>query len=97
MKEQLKIDFNKIQEVSNFSNKDIEINKLEQMKPDIAVVSAYGQILSSKLLSVIQSCPNPSLKLINNDIKKTIFFILTYFSYSFVSRTISHLSYQACL
>ena len=33
-------------------NKDIEINKLEQMKPDIAVVSAYGQILSSKLLRV---------------------------------------------
>ena len=33
-------------------NKDIEINKLEQMKPDIAVVSAYGQILSSKLLKV---------------------------------------------
>ena len=29
-------------------NKDIEINKLEQMKQDIAVVSAYGQILSSK-------------------------------------------------
>ena len=33
-------------------NKDVEINKLEQMKPDIAVVSAYGQILSSKLLRV---------------------------------------------
>ena len=33
-------------------NKDIEINKLERMKPDIAVVSAYGQILSSKLLRV---------------------------------------------
>lgn len=33
-------------------NKDIEINTLEQMKPDIAVVSAYGQILSSKLLRV---------------------------------------------
>ena len=33
-------------------NKDIEINKLEQMKPDIAVVSGYGQILSSKLLRV---------------------------------------------
>ena len=33
-------------------NKDIEINKLEQIKPDIAVVSAYGQILSSKLLRV---------------------------------------------
>ena len=33
-------------------NKNIEINKLEQMKPDIAVVSAYGQILSSKLLRV---------------------------------------------
>ena len=33
-------------------NKDIEINKLESMKPDIAVVSAYGQILSSKLLRV---------------------------------------------
>ena len=33
-------------------NIDIEINKLEQMKPDIAVVSAYGQILSSKLLRV---------------------------------------------
>ena len=33
-------------------NKDIEINKLESMKPDIAVVSAYGQILSSKLLGV---------------------------------------------
>ena len=33
-------------------NKDIEINKIEQMKPDIAVVSAYGQILSSKLLRV---------------------------------------------
>ena len=33
-------------------NKDIEINKLESMKPDIAVVSAYGQILSSKLLQV---------------------------------------------
>ncbi len=33
-------------------NKDIEINKLEQMKPDIVVVSAYGQILSSKLLRV---------------------------------------------
>ena len=33
-------------------NKDIEINKLEQMKPDIAVVSAYGQILSSKLIRV---------------------------------------------
>ena len=27
MKEQLKIDFNKIQEVSNFSNRDIEIKK----------------------------------------------------------------------
>ena len=33
-------------------NKDIEINKLENIKPDIAVVSAYGQILSSKLLRV---------------------------------------------
>lgn len=33
-------------------NKDIEINKLNQMKPDVAVVSAYGQILSSKLLRV---------------------------------------------
>ena len=33
-------------------NEDIEINKLESMKPDIAVVSAYGQILSSKLLRV---------------------------------------------
>ena len=33
-------------------NKDTEINKIEQMKPDIAVVSAYGQILSSKLLRV---------------------------------------------
>ena len=27
MKEQLKIDFNKIKEVSNFSNRDIEIKK----------------------------------------------------------------------
>ena len=33
-------------------NKDIEINKLESMKPDIAIVSAYGQILSPKLLQV---------------------------------------------
>ena len=33
-------------------NKDVEIKKLESMKPDIAVVSAYGQILSSKLLGV---------------------------------------------
>ena len=33
-------------------NEDIEIKKLESMKPDIAVVSAYGQILSSKLLQV---------------------------------------------
>ena len=33
-------------------NEEIEIKKLESMKPDIAVVSAYGQILSSKLLQV---------------------------------------------
>ena len=33
-------------------NSDIEINKLVSMKPDIAIVSAYGQILSLKLLQV---------------------------------------------
>ena len=36
----------------NNINEDIEIKKLAVMKPDIAIVSAYGQILSSKLLKV---------------------------------------------
>ena len=36
----------------NDINRDIEINKLVGMEPDIAIVSAYGQILSSKLLQV---------------------------------------------
>ncbi len=36
----------------NDINRDIEIKKLVGMEPDIAIVSAYGQILSSKLLKV---------------------------------------------
>ena len=36
---------------SNINN-EIEINKFKSLNPDIAIVSAYGQILSSNLLKV---------------------------------------------
>ena len=36
---------------SNINN-TIEINKFKSLNPDIAIVSAYGQILSSDLLKV---------------------------------------------